>query len=71
MSYSCKTQKGQGAEQVGSRVEAQGDRRRLWEEVKAGQEPSSTQPAWLKDQDLGGPQKPRYRKPKRGCDVAA
>lgn len=42
VSYSCKTKQGQGAEQVGSSVEAQGDRRRLWEEGKAGQEAGST-----------------------------
>lgn len=42
MSNGCKTKQGQGAEQVGSSVEAQGDRRCLWKEVKAGQEAGST-----------------------------
>lgn len=41
MGNSCKTKQGQGAEQVGGSVEAQGDRRSLWEEVKAGQEAGS------------------------------
>lgn len=34
---SCKMKQGQGAEQVGSSMEAQGDRGSLWEKVKVGQ----------------------------------
>lgn len=42
VSHSCKTKQGQGTEQLGSSVEAQGDRRCLWEEVKAAQEAGRT-----------------------------
>lgn len=47
MSDSRKAKQGQGAEQVGSSVEAQGDRRCLWEKARAGQEAGSTQPGSL------------------------
>lgn len=42
MGDSGKTKQGQGAEQVSSSMEAQGDRGSLWETGKAGQEAGST-----------------------------
>lgn len=50
MGNSCKTQQGQGAEQVGSSMEAQGDGGSLREKVRAGQEEEHM--TWQpKDQD--------------------